>query len=387
MYDVILIFPHFRCYRNVFILRAMRFVRLTRCFLSLDRNKRHYRHYELFPSRACKPLHSAAAQINTHGPLGSNQTLPRRIVFGSCSSQNEDLSYWDRILDVAPDLIILMGDNVYGRDEGLEEAYAAMGRHPGFQRARQTIPILATLDDNDYHCHSLDKNAAKELFLEFFQIPMTDCRWETDRGVYSSYIWGDNLELHIILLDVRFSKSAFLPSDGKSNHRGPYSPDTNESLTMLGPKQWQWLQHQLNIPAQLRIICSPIQVLAEGHCWDCWSLFPRERERLLSMIQRCSSDSTNKTILLSGDRHVGGFYHKDDLWEVTSSSLTHSVPSGLLNHETDSTRAGPFVHCNNFGCLDVTYGIIKENQPPSLQISLLRADTGLLIGETWTRRI
>lgn len=40
-------------------------------------------------------------------------SLPDRIVFGSCSCQSEDLSYWDTIVAQHPDLILLLGDNIY----------------------------------------------------------------------------------------------------------------------------------------------------------------------------------------------------------------------------------------------------------------------------------
>ena len=36
-----------------------------------------------------------------------------------------------------------------------------------------------------------------------------------------------------------------------------------------------------------------------------------------------------------------------------SSSLTHTVPSRLLDHEIDTKRVGNFIYGNNFGVLQI----------------------------------
>ena len=41
---------------------------------------------------------------------------------------------------------------------------------------------------------------------------------------------------------------------------------------MLGAAQWAWLRAQLLQPAELRLIVSSVQVLAEGHGWEGWDL-------------------------------------------------------------------------------------------------------------------
>jgi hypothetical protein len=77
------------------------------------------------------------------------------------------------------------------------------------------------------------------------------------------------------------------------------------------------------------------------------------------------SNKNIPTILLSGDRHVAGFYKQDiitkrkhdtnkhNIFEVMSSSLTHTVPNGLLEHEIDTKRVGDFIYGNNFGILQI----------------------------------
>ena len=53
---------------------------------------------------------------------------------------------------------------------------------------------------------------------------------------------------------------------------------------MLGEAQWAWLAERLREPADLRLLVSSIQVLAEGHGWERWGNLPAERERLIRLI-------------------------------------------------------------------------------------------------------
>jgi len=117
------------------------------------------------------------------------QHLPRRIVFGSCSDQNgtERLCYWDRFIDQHPDLVILMGDNIYcGDDENqgktkegkkvtndettekkdigediLHAAYRKFAAHPSVQRGFSELSVIATMDDNDYYRYGKEDSDEK----------------------------------------------------------------------------------------------------------------------------------------------------------------------------------------------------------------------------------
>jgi len=319
----------------------------------------------LSSSRACRRSFSFL-------PLPSSR--PQRIIFGSCSCQREDLSYWDTLVAQHPDLVLLLGDNVYGGKniKDLIKAYKVLGSHSSYQRATQSVPILATLDDNDYGnggdacAENPYKDEAKYAFLDFFQVPKEDERWRANRGVYTSRKWQDDLE--IIMLDLRYHKSPFLDTHepgapGKQCHVPDHEDD---SKTMLGDEQWEWLEGTLKEPCLLRFLVSPLQVMAKGHGFECWRMLPVERERLLSMIKK----NKGTTVILSGDRHASAFYQIGDLVEVTSSSLTHTVTPGLLDNETDITRNGDFIYCNNFGRIDIDW----ENR--TVLLSMRRSDTG-----------
>ncbi|KAL7560136.1 hypothetical protein ACA910_013148 [Epithemia clementina (nom. ined.)] len=351
---------------------------------------------------SCTAIRPTAAAATTTTPshqanlldLLSKKEIPNgpiRIAFGSCSDQaHGDLSYFDKILNKNPDLMILMGDNVYDTTSDtaavvlddttsfLKKAYQDFGSHPSVHRFLSKVPVCPVLDDNDY---GTDMETAKDLFLDFFAVDQSDERRQDGRGVFHSFTIGGEY-LQVILLDVRRHATAFSHNSSNKNrdsndafaYQGPFLSKEDASCTILGKDQWFWLDQQLQKSAQIRILVSPTQVLPTCHGWDCWNLFPHERARLLGKWMSCSS--TNK-IILSGDRHFGAIYRyssssssSDDIipnaepadnpWEVTSSSLTHSVPEGMVDHEIDDLQIGGPIYGNNFGLLQVhTDGTIE----------------------------
>jgi alkaline phosphatase D len=150
---------------------------------------------------------------------------------------------------------------------------------------------------------------------------------------------------------------------------GPYTPppdnDEMEHRQMMSDKQWEWLEKQLlEEPAtvDLTLIVSTIQVLNDFSGEEGWRHIPKERERLYDLIR------DKPVLLLSGDRHMGGFYETEDglIKEVTASAWTHSVPLSLVKEETgcdsaetcdepDPRRIGPFVRENHFGSIEIDW--------------------------------
>jgi alkaline phosphatase D len=83
--------------------------------------------------------------------------------------------------------------------------------------------------------------------------------------------------------------------------QGPYVPNPDPSKTILGEDQWRWLAEPLKVPAEVRLLVSSIQVVAEDHGWEKWMNFPHERERLFTLICDAGAEGL---IVLSGDRHL-----------------------------------------------------------------------------------
>jgi alkaline phosphatase D len=285
-----------------------------------------------------------------------------RIAVGSGADQHLPEPIWDEVLAARPDLFIFMGDTVYGDVSGkdpalpeLAEAYRTLGKNRGFVRLREEVPILAIWDDHDYGMNDADrtfpfKAQSKALFMSFWNIPLTAPRAKRP-GLYNSVILGPpGSRVQIILLDLRWFRDPFKPmSQRDATGKEMYVPDLDPIRTMLGPAQWSWLEAELEKPAELRLIVSPIQVLAEGHGYEKWGNFPRERQRLFDLIARTKA---NGIVFLSGDRHVGALYRQADgvpypLFEMTSSALNR--PADNITDEPTDDRLGGFFNQANFG--------------------------------------
>jgi alkaline phosphatase D len=287
-----------------------------------------------------------------------------RIAFGSCAHQDRPQPIWDAILAYRPELFVFAGDNVYGdlnpgAPDGLADAYATAARLPGYRAVREQVPVLAIWDDHDYGQNDAGgdfpyKEQAKALFLEFWQVPADDPR-RGRAGLYHAQMFGpQGMRLQIILLDTRSFRSPLKPTDQRgAPGKERYLPDPDPAKTMLGEAQWSWLRQELQRPAELRLVVSSIQVLAEGHGWERWGNLPRERERLLDLI---AATGAGGVIFLSGDRHVGGLYRRPGppyaLYEITSSGLNMSYPAA---REAGPLRLGQVYGAENFGTVDIDW--------------------------------
>ena len=289
----------------------------------------------------------------------------RRLAFGSCIDQERPQPIWDAILADTPDLFLFGGDNVYASTppwsrERLERAYARLAASPGFALLRARVPHLAVWDDHDYGANDggvefAHKQASKDAFMAFWRLPADDPRRARD-GLYHAVRLGPaGRQVQIILLDCRWFRSALRRTDRPMAPGAErYLPDPDPAKTMLGEAQWRWLEQQLRQPADLRLIVSGVQVLAEGHGWECWGNLPREKSRLLDLVHQTGAGSV---VFLSGDRHIGAFYRHQEpgrspLTEMTSSGMTHAWAQAA---EAGPNRLGELVRSNHFGTIDIDW--------------------------------
>lgn len=289
----------------------------------------------------------------------------KTIAFGSCNNQEAPQHIWQPILAAKPDLFIFAGDNVYASGlnfsvERLKKAHAKLADHSGFSQLIKTTKHMAIWDDHDYGLNDggkewQHKQDSKNVFLEFWKIAGNDPRRARD-GLYCSELFGPPQQrVQVILLDTRWNRSDWRVTDQR-NAAGKerYVPSDDPSLTMLGQTQWAWLEQQLRVPAQIRLIVSGIQVLADGHGWECWAMMPLERQRLFDLIAK---NKVNGCVFLSGDRHIGAIYQTKSrvpypLFDVTSSGMTHAWKQAS---EAGPNRIGDLVTENHFGLIEIDW--------------------------------
>jgi len=331
----------------------------------------------------------------------SGDALLSRIAFGSCAKQDQPQPIWKAIVDVDPELFLFIGDNIYGDStdiEVLRAKYGRQGKQPGFRQLAQHCPMLGTWDDHDYGANDAGvefpiKRESQRLFLDFFGMAPNDPRRERD-GVYSQSMFGPKgKRVQVILLDTRFFRS---PLKKKKNtrlraegYRGDYVANHDETTTVLGEQQWQWLEEQLRKPAEVRIIVSSIQVISNEHGWEKWGNFPHERKRLFETIRRCDA---NGVVILSGDRHLAEISaipasHQlgvgYPLYEVTSSSLNspsnNFTKSGVrFVNEVNEHRVGLTYFDTNFGVVEIDW----TGPKPLVKLKVLDEVGGLVLQQS-----
>ena len=282
-----------------------------------------------------------------------------KIGFGSCLKQNKDMPIFKSIKSDSFDLFLMMGDNVYGdsQTEDLKELESAYKKQKdNFNNMNLSFPIEAIWDDHDYGLNDGGKeypfkDRAKELFLDFWDIPIADVR-RSRQGLYYDLLKStNNKNVHIIFLDTRTFRDSLMPTDDRgAPGKERYIPNIDRSLTMLGEVQWDWLRKKISEPSDYKIIVTSIQFLPIGHGWESWNNLPYERDRLINMIDNSGLDNI---VVLSGDRHRGGLYQLKTnsgkiISEITSSSLNAAFPNA---EEAGPLRIGSTFVEENYGAL------------------------------------
>lgn len=301
-----------------------------------------------------------------------------RIAFGSCAKQDQPQPIWEAIVETGPQLFVFLGDNIYGDSQDmavLRAKYALLADQPGFRKLKQTCPVVGTWDDHDFGANDAGaeypkRRESQQVFLDFFGVPKDDPR-RTQEGVYSAHVYGPKgKRVQLILLDARYFRSplkaGFKPGEPGEGSRGTYVPNNDSDATVLGETQWSWLAEQLKVPAELRVIGSGVQVVADEHGSEMWGNFPRERQRLLRLIRETKAEGV---VFISGDRHLSEISRLAadrpeapgyPLFDVTSSSL--NTPSGNFSkagvrfaNEINSYRVGLTYFDVNFGAIHIDW--------------------------------
>lgn len=281
------------------------------------------------------------------------------MVFASCNDQKREQPLWNEIRKHKPEVFIWGGDNVYSDTDDMTKMradYKMVSANPDYAALANETQIIGTWDDHDYGLNDggvewVKKDEAKEVLLDFLNVPATDSLRQQE-GLYHAKLYHTTKgKIKVILLDTRYFRSELKKSDREGWRYESWND--GKKRTVLGDKQWQWLEKELQDEgADFNVIISSIQVLNYNHGWEKWNNFPAEEEKLLHMINNAKA---HNIMILSGDRHQAEIsVMKDEqlgypLVDFTSSGLTHVFPDGLT--ETNEYRVGDVYKVLNFGVL------------------------------------
>ena len=111
--------------------------------------------------------------------------------------------------------------------------------------------------------------------------------------------------------------------------------------------------------AEIRLIVSSTQVIADQKYMDEWGNYPLERKRLFELIERTKAQGV---IILSGNVHFAELSRLDagayDLLDFTSSGLTHANKAYAKTQNRYRT-AGPYDGLN-FGLIEIDWDAVPS---------------------------
>lgn len=321
--------------------------------------------------RSAAGLLLVVALILAQSARADDPKLVTKIAFGSCVDQDKPVPIFDAMAATKPDLLLLIGDNMYAdldkkvkvTPEVIREKYAQMAKVPGFVKLKAASgKVLSTWDDHDYGKNDAGtdwehKDAAQKEFHDFFGTPENDPRRQ-QKGIHHAEVFGPpGKRVQVILLDTRYFRSPLKKGKFDPVTRiTPYFANTDPDATMLGAEQWKWLEDQLKKPAELRLLVSSIQVVSDEHPFEKWMTIPKERERLYALL---NSTGANGVMVLSGDRHLADVSVETKalgypLYDVTSSGFNQATKNWRAP-EPNSKRVAGMPYGDNFGFISIDW--------------------------------
>lgn len=318
-----------------------------------------------------------SALVSNEQPLYIGQEintgqLLETIALGSCNRQDLPQDMWQYILAQNPQLWIWLGDNIYGDSDDMSVMKAKYLRQkyaPEYVTFREALPTIGIWDDHDFGVNNggssfPKKDESQALMLDFLDVPK-DAPVRSQKGGYQSFTFGPSgKKVKVILLDSRYHRDEPIHNP---NRPPAYLP--NETGTILGEEQWQWLEVELmNSEAQVHLIGNGIQVIPQDHDYEKWVNFPKERIRLFDLLKKYQ---VSHPILLSGDRHIAEISRLDypdydtPIYEMTTSGLTHSYEK--VGNEPNRYRVSELIGEKNFGIIKIDWEA-SENPKIALEV-------------------
>jgi alkaline phosphatase D len=313
----------------------------------------------------------AAAQVQAQTV---DESAPlTRIHFGSCIKQDKPMPIFDTINKERPEVFLMIGDNIYGDTtdmDVLRAKYAKLNADPGFSLLRASCPVLATWDDHDFGKNDAGadypkKRESQKIFSDFWGDPLSSPRRRRE-GIYDAQTVGPKgRRVQFILLDTRYFKGPW--KAGERRVGGPYYPNPDPAVPMLGEAQWKWLEEQLSQPAELRVVVSSLQFIAEAAGQETWSNLPSERQRMIDLIAKTKASGV---VFISGDRHWADLSVQSagvpyPLYDLTSSSLNQPHPRGSPTDNRYRAIKTTYHHAN-YGVIEIDW----DAEDPTIDLKI-----------------
>lgn len=267
------------------------------------------------------------------------------VAFGACIFEPNSPA-WKNISALHPDLFLLLGDNIYLRDDELgdfnktSQRYELLRSQPDFRELQQAVKVFAVWDDHDFGPKDSNKSfgGKTESLKAFFKH------------------WNQNLVRPFkdsIATAIRIGKVKIILGDNRSFRDDPSHPDAEH----FGKKQLDWISSLVKDVSQeeFLVFASGGQLLSPaGAHYETLGHYPREQAHVTKLL----SEAKSPVVILSGDRHYAEVLnirlHGRTIWELTSSPLSAvTAPPEYVTFYPE--RAFTFHPQKNFGLLRIDW--------------------------------
>ncbi len=255
-----------------------------------------------------------------------------KVVMASCLYDRfllESRAMWKSLLDEKPEMIFLIGDNVYaevsnGRfpspmnERALWIRYSETFLSLDYYRTKKLIPTVVTWDDHDYGMKDGDRRNPHKLESQYV---LESFFAQTAAPGFPEYTKGPGVSSKLEAFGHRF-----LLLDNRSFRTGADVTDPNEQ-THFGRDQEKWIETQLDGSVLPTWLISGDQWFGAYHRFESYEgRHPLSFKNFLSSLRLRKSP----VVFLSGDRHLSEVMKIErellgyDSFEMTTSSM-HST--------------------------------------------------------------
>lgn len=210
---------------------------------------------------------------------------------------------WTTIHKQKPDMLVLLGDNVYIDDPDSpwmqKYCYYRRGSRPEWRALLADTPVYTIWDDHDFGTNDCwggpdidDPKWKPDVFNVYKQNWVNPPYGSGEQpGCWYTFSRGD---VDFIMLDGRYYRT------------NPRQADPS----MLGPVQLAWLFDTLRqCKGTFKVLCSPVPwtYVAKGDSRDTWNGYKEERTLIFDFLTK---ERIEGVVLMSADRH------RTDLWKI-----------------------------------------------------------------------
>ncbi|MCY4333537.1 MAG: alkaline phosphatase D family protein [Litoreibacter sp.] len=275
------------------------------------------------------------------------------IFVSCCSPRRKEQPAWRWITARDPDLLLLLGDNIYAKNDGwdladMAQKYRERLSDPEFRHAIDRIPTLATWDDHDIGPNNMAGDSAEarvigetglerreEARLQFLSHlsprgVRADQLTRVKGEIYCSYLLNGVL---VILLDGRFHRQ---------NIR-----EVGANGQFLGEAQEAWLWGQLERAQSesvvATVVCCGSTIDSSNQLGEDISHYRRFYTEFVPRFRACPNP-----IFLSGDIHRNAYVRHRGFVEGISSGVAQ-----IRKRIVSETFPDGLEETNNYGMLEI----------------------------------